>query len=33
MLVAVDCESDAEEYTVTFADIDGGEFTVSGCSS
>jgi len=24
---------DAEEYTVTFADIDGGEFTVRGCSS
>jgi hypothetical protein len=22
---------DAEEYTVTFADIDGGEFSVSGC--
>lgn len=22
---------DAEEYTVTFADIDGGEFTVRGC--
>jgi len=21
----------AEEYTVTFADIDGGEFTVRGC--
>jgi hypothetical protein len=24
---------DAEEYTVTFADIDGAEFTVRGCSS
>jgi hypothetical protein len=24
---------DAEEYTVTFADLDGGEFSVSGCSS
>ena len=24
---------DAEEYTVTFADIDGGDFTVSGCPS
>jgi len=24
---------DAEEYTVTFADIDDGEFTVRGCSS
>jgi hypothetical protein len=24
---------DAEEYTVTFADIDGAEFTVSGCPS
>ncbi len=24
---------DAEDYTVTFADIDGGEFSVSGCSS
>ena len=24
---------DAEEYTVTFADIEGAEFTVSGCPS
>jgi hypothetical protein len=24
---------DAEEYTVTFADIDGAEFTVMGCPS
>jgi hypothetical protein len=24
---------DAEEYTVTFADIDGAEFTVKGCPS
>lgn len=24
---------DAEEYTVTFADIDGAEFTVGGCPS
>lgn len=24
---------DAEEYTVTFADIDGGEFSVRGCPS
>ena len=24
---------DAEEYTVTFADIEGGEFTVRGCTS
>ncbi len=24
---------DAEEYTVTFADIDGAEFTVRGCTS
>lgn len=24
---------DAEDYTVTFADLDGGEFSVSGCSS
>lgn len=24
---------DAEEYTVTFADIEGGEFSVSGCPS
>jgi hypothetical protein len=24
---------DAEEYAVTFADIDGGEFSVSGCTN
>jgi hypothetical protein len=30
--VAVDVVLDAEEYTVTFAEIDGGEFTVRGCT-
>lgn len=24
---------DADEYTVTFADVEGGEFTVKGCPS
>ena len=29
----VDLTLDADQYTVAFADVEGGEFTVRGCSS
>ncbi len=33
MVIEAEMTLDAEEYTVTFAGIEGGEFNVSGCPS